>query len=121
MYISAALVGLAAAPLWTAQALYINRIGRYHAQHKCQTAEVSVGLFFGLFMAFLVLNQIRLAKRQTIRQSMKKSMEVLVSLIQWKYMDQIFLIPLTMWSLIQSTFLTAQFTRAFITCLIGIR
>ncbi|CAF1487512.1 unnamed protein product, partial [Rotaria sordida] len=67
------------------------------------------------------LNQIRLAKRQTIRQSMKKSMEVLVSLIQWKYMDQIFLIPLTMWSLIQSTFLTAQFTRAFITCLIGIR
>ncbi|CAF4105111.1 unnamed protein product [Rotaria sordida] len=53
MYISAALVGLAAAPLWTAQALYINRIGRYHAQHKCQTAEVSVGLFFGLFMAFL--------------------------------------------------------------------
>ncbi|CAF1162945.1 unnamed protein product, partial [Rotaria sordida] len=45
MYISAALVGLAAAPLWTAQALYINRIGRYHAQHKCQTAEVSVGLF----------------------------------------------------------------------------
>ncbi|CAF1619503.1 unnamed protein product [Adineta ricciae] len=190
MYISAALVGLGAAPLWTSEALYLNRIGRYHAQHKFQTVEMSVSLFFGIFSAitgtsliwgnlisyfvlrqsntppkvncgiyfdpkvsrptnetedvnettryvlcgvfagisilsmvvvYLAVDQIRLTKRQTIRQSMKKSIEVLASLIRCKEISQIFLIPLTMWSLTENAFLNAQFTRAFITCVIGIR
>lgn len=52
MFLSAAaLVGIASGPLWTAQAHYLNRIGRYHAHHKQQTAEVSVSLFFGLYYA----------------------------------------------------------------------
>ncbi|CAF1340424.1 unnamed protein product, partial [Rotaria sordida] len=53
MYISAALVGLAAGPLWTAKATYLNRIANYHAQHKHQRVEVSVSLFFGIFFGFL--------------------------------------------------------------------
>ncbi|CAF0820564.1 unnamed protein product [Adineta steineri] len=192
LYTSAGLVGLGAAPLWTAEALYVNRIGRYHAQHKRQLAETSVTLFFGIFstfqgtsavwgnlisyfvlnqsnnpqkvncgiyfdpktvkpmnhsggndvdeatryllfgifsgitvlsmvLLFLMLNHIQLAKKQSIRQSMKKSVDVLLSMIQCKHIDQLFLIPITIWTLVQSTFLTAQFTRAFITCLIGIR
>jgi hypothetical protein len=49
--LAAVLVGIAAGPLWTAQAHYLNRIGRYHAHHKQQTVEVSVSLFFGIYCA----------------------------------------------------------------------
>ncbi len=77
---------------------------------------------------------------ETMKQLLRKSLEVLSSLKEWKYIDQLFLIPLTMWTTIETAFLTAQFTRvgtyfislvkiqslfffsqAFITCLIGIR
>ncbi|UJR22295.1 hypothetical protein I4U23_025353 [Adineta vaga] len=190
MYISAAFVGLAAAPLWTAKATYLNQIARYHSQHKNQTHEISVSLFFGIFFAlfgtntiwgnlisYFVLNQsstaqkyncgihfdpqsalptnttqdvndttryilcgiftgmgflsmlllfftldsIQLTQKQTMKQLLNKSLEVLLSLKKWKYIDQFFLIPLTMWTTIETAFFTAQFTRAFITCLIGIR
>ncbi|CAF3818995.1 unnamed protein product, partial [Rotaria sp. Silwood1] len=50
--IGAALTGISMAPLWAAQAIYIDRIARYHAQHKRQTAEISVSLFFGIFFAW---------------------------------------------------------------------
>lgn len=56
--LGAALVGLAAAPLWTAKATYLNQIARYHAQHKSQTHEVSVSLFFGIFFALFGTNTI---------------------------------------------------------------
>ncbi len=74
-----------------------------------------------------------------MKQLFKKSLEVLLSLKEWKHVDQFFLIPLTMWTTIETAFLTAQFTRVkiiclyeiqnlcfffhqgFITCLIGIR
>ncbi|CAF1444616.1 unnamed protein product [Rotaria sp. Silwood1] len=190
MYISAALVGLAAAPLWTAKATYLNQIARYHSAHKKQTHEISVSLFFGIFFAlfgtntvwgnlisyfvlnrlsypqvincgvhfdpnialptnttedvnnttryilcgtfagmgvlsmlllFLTLDSVQLTQKQTMQQLLKKSLEVVVSFKKWKYIDQLFLIPLTMWTTIETAFLTAQFTRGFITCLIGIR
>ncbi|CAF1574181.1 unnamed protein product, partial [Adineta steineri] len=190
MYISAALVGLAAAPLWTAKATYLNQIARYHSQHKNQSHEISVSLFFGIFFAlfgtntiwgnvisyfvlnqssvaqkincgvhfdptsasptnttqnvddttryilcgiftgmgllsmlllFLTLDSIALTQKQTMKQLLKKSLEVLLSLKEWKHIDQFFLIPITMWTTIETAFLTAQFTRGFITCLIGIR
>ncbi|CAF1206004.1 unnamed protein product [Adineta steineri] len=190
MYISAALVGLAAAPLWTASATYLNQIARYHSQHKNQTHDISVSLFFGIFFAlfgtttiwgnlisyfvlhqssvaqkincgiyfnptsasptnttqnvddttryilcgifigmgllsmlllFLTLDSIALTQKQTMKQLLKKSLEVLLSLKKWKHIDQFFLIPITMWTTIETAFLTAQFTRGFITCLVGIR
>ncbi|CAF1638201.1 unnamed protein product, partial [Adineta steineri] len=190
MYISAALVGLSAAPLWTASATYLNQIARYHSQHKNQTYNISVSLFFGIFFAltgtssiwgnlisyfvlhqssvaqkincgihfnptlasptnttqnvddtaryilcgiftgmgllsmlllFLTLDSIALTQKQTIKQLLKKSLEVLLSLKEWKHIDQLFLIPITMWTTIETAFLSAQFTRGFITCLVGIR
>ncbi|CAF4564352.1 unnamed protein product [Rotaria sp. Silwood2] len=190
MYISAGLVGLGAAPLWTSQATYISRIARYYAHRKEKEVGVIVSLFFGMFYAIyytnliwgnllsylvlnqssqsqkfncgihfdplsktktsasnnvndvtryvlcgiyaglgivsiillvLVLDQIRLAKPQSVRQSLKKSVELLQSLIQWKHLNQLFLVPLIIWSTIEHAFLVVQFTRAFITCLIGIR
>jgi MFS family permease len=50
-FLGAALVGLAAAPLWTAKATYLNQIARYHCQHKKQNHDISVSLFFGIFFA----------------------------------------------------------------------
>jgi hypothetical protein len=47
-----------AAPLWTAKATYLNQIARYHSQHKNQTHEISVSLFFGIFFAFFGTNTI---------------------------------------------------------------
>lgn len=77
---------------------------------------------------------------ETMKQLLNKSLEVLLSLKEWKYLDQFFLIPITMWTTIETAFLTAQFTRVrfdliplvnqqslcffyqgFITCLVGIR
>jgi hypothetical protein len=46
-----------------------------------------------------------------MKQLFKKSLEVLLSLKEWKHVDQFFLIPLTMWTTIETAFLTAQFTR----------
>ncbi|CAF0789630.1 unnamed protein product [Rotaria sordida] len=190
MYISAAFVGLAAAPLWTAQATYLSQIARLYAQAKHQMTDVVVSLFFGIFFAcvgtsaiwgnlisYFVLNQsnypqklncgvyfdpqsavtvtmtsnvsektryilcgifsglgilsiillvfmldqIRLNQKQPVQQSLKKCIEVLQSFTRWKSVDQFFLIPLTMWTLIENSFFTAQFTRGFVNCLIGIR
>ncbi|CAF1320465.1 unnamed protein product [Didymodactylos carnosus] len=118
-YNGAALVGLAAAPLWTAKATYLNKLAQYHAQHHKQAEEISVSLFFGIFFAFF--DQIRLSKKQPLKQSLKKSLEVIISLTKWQHIDQLFLIPVTMWSTIETAFLTAQFTRGFVTCLAGIR
>ena len=56
--LGAALVGLAAAPLWTAKATYLNQIARYHCQHKKQTHEISVSVFFGIFFAIFGTNTI---------------------------------------------------------------
>ncbi|CAF5160148.1 unnamed protein product, partial [Rotaria sp. Silwood1] len=56
MYISAALVGFVAAPLWASQAVYLGRIAHYYAQHKHQTPEVYVSLFFVIFFAIFGTN-----------------------------------------------------------------
>ncbi|CAF4911121.1 unnamed protein product, partial [Rotaria sp. Silwood1] len=188
MYISAGLVGLGAAPLWTSQATYINRIARYYAHHKEKEVGVIVSLFFGIFYAIyytnliwgnllsylilnqssqsqkfncgihfdplskiqtgasnnvsdvtryvlcgiyagmgilsiillvLVLDQIRLAKPQSVRQSLKKSVELLQSLIQWKHLNQLFLSPLIIWSTVEHAFLVAQFTRVMASYIFG--
>ena len=49
-----------------------------------------------------------------MKQLLNKSLEVLLSLKEWKYVDQLFLIPITMWTTIETAFLTAQFTRVII-------
>ena len=48
---------------------------------------------------------------ETVKQLCYKSLEVLLSLKEWKFIDQLFLIPLTMWTTIETAYLTAQFTR----------
>lgn len=48
---------------------------------------------------------------ERVTQSLKKSVEVIQSLFRWKYIDQLFLVPITIWTMIESTFLLAQFTR----------
>lgn len=53
MSLAACLAGLAAAPLWTAQATYTNRIARYYAYHTQKNVEHIISLFFGIFFAVL--------------------------------------------------------------------
>ncbi|CAF0755185.1 unnamed protein product [Adineta ricciae] len=84
------------------------------------------GIYAGMgvvsvLLLILFLDPIHLTERQPIKQSLKKAIEVLRSLVQWKFLDQLLLVPITIWAMIEHTFLTAQFTRAFITCLVGIR
>jgi hypothetical protein len=45
------LIYISAAPLFNTVALYLNRIGRYHAYHKEKKEDVSVSLFFGIYCA----------------------------------------------------------------------
>ncbi|CAF1059694.1 unnamed protein product [Rotaria sordida] len=90
------------------------------------TRYVLCGIFAGMGVVSIILlvvalDQIRLAKPQSVRQSLKKSIELLQSLIKWKHLNQLFLAPLIIWSTMEHAFLVAQFTRAFITCLVGIR
>jgi hypothetical protein len=110
--------------------------------------------FLSMLLLFLTLDSIQLTQKrktwnllsfykmkdcsvETMKQLLNKSLEVLLSLKKWKHIDQLFLIPITMWTTIETAFLTAQFTRVrnyfhlkfnlyifyqgFITCLIGIR
>ena len=83
--------------------------------------------FLSMLLLFFTLDSIQLTQKrkklnlpfsrkknlflETMKQLLKKSLEVLLSLKDWKYIDQFFLIPLTMWTTIQGGFLTAQFTR----------
>lgn len=51
--LAASFAGLAAAPFWTAQATYINRIARYYAYHRQKNVDHIISLFFGIFFAVL--------------------------------------------------------------------
>jgi hypothetical protein len=81
-----------------------------------------------MLLLFLSLDQIRITKPrkylftismkedilfliEPVKQSLKKSVEVLKSLFRWRHIDQFFLVPLTMWTMIEHAFLIAQFTR----------
>jgi len=46
-----------------------------------------------------------------VTEATDRSIEVIRALFRWKYIDQLFLIPITMWTMIESAFLVAQFTR----------
>jgi hypothetical protein len=84
--------------------------------------------FLSMLLLFFTLDSIQLTQKrrikvmcfydtvkdfslETMKQLLNKSLEVLLSLKEWKYIDQFFLIPITMWTTIETAFLTAQFTR----------
>jgi hypothetical protein len=91
------------------------------------------GIFTGMgllsmLLLFLTLDSIQLTQKrkiwnllsfykmkdcsvETMKQLLNKSLEVLLSLKEWKHIDQFFLIPMTIWSTIENAFLTVQFTR----------
>ncbi len=48
---------------------------------------------------------------EPVVQSLKKSLDLIQSLFRWKNIDQLFLLPMIMWSMLELTFLIAQFTR----------
>ena len=50
--IAAALVGLGAAPLWTAKCSYLTDTGALYADSKLVHKDVIVNRFFGIFFMF---------------------------------------------------------------------
>jgi hypothetical protein len=48
---TAIVLGLAAAPLWTAKCAYLTEIGGYYSQLSGETSEAVVNRFFGIFFA----------------------------------------------------------------------
>ncbi len=49
---AAALVGLAAAPLWTSKCSYLTDTGTIYAESKSMSKNVIVNRFFGIFFMF---------------------------------------------------------------------
>ncbi|CAF1479647.1 unnamed protein product [Didymodactylos carnosus] len=65
----------------------------------------------------IFLDQRRKTSADTIPMMLKKSVKLLVSTVKHlKDFNQILLIPLTMWSGLEQSFLSAQFTKGFVSC-----
>ncbi|CAF4042969.1 unnamed protein product [Rotaria sordida] len=196
MYPAAALVGLAAAPLWTAKCSYLTDTSAIYAENKLIDKNVIVNRFFGLFFMFfqsaqiwgnlisylilkpmeiktnetrtnsirkydkcgadfseqeykrakvinqiepktvnilcivyicicicsiliiiIFLNQRRKASKDNISLMFRHSITLLISTIKHlRHAKQLFLIPLTIWSGLEQSFLSAQFTLSFVSC-----
>ncbi|UJR33101.1 hypothetical protein I4U23_020558 [Adineta vaga] len=196
MYPAAALVGLAAAPLWTSKCSYLTETGAIYADMKHVHKDVIVNRFFGLFFMFfqssqvwgnlisylvlkpkekennetlsmdvkiydkcgadfsekeyrgaevinqidrktidilciiyicicicsiliviIFLNQRRKTSRNKVSVMLCDSIRLLISTIrQMKNINQLLLIPLTIWSGLEQSFLSAQFTKGFVSC-----
>jgi hypothetical protein len=52
LFSAAALVGLAAAPLWTSKCTYLTDTGTVYAESKSVHKDVIVNRFFGIFFMF---------------------------------------------------------------------
>ncbi len=50
--LAAVLVGLAAAPLWTAKCSYLTDTGTIYAESKSMAKDVIINRFFGIFFMF---------------------------------------------------------------------
>lgn len=54
----AILVGLGAAPLWSAKCTYLTQLGNYLSRHLGEAAEPLISRFFGIFFLFFQSSQI---------------------------------------------------------------
>ncbi|CAF2556398.1 unnamed protein product [Rotaria sp. Silwood2] len=187
MYPTAALVGLAAAPLWTSKCSYLTDTGAIYAESKLVHKNVIVNRFFaqvwGNLISYVVLkpmeiktngtitnltekynkcgadfseqeykgahvtnqidrktiqilcivyvcicicsiliiisflNQRRKASKDNISLMFRHSVTLLVSTVKhMRHVKQLLLIPLTIWSGLEQSFLGAQFTLGFVSC-----
>ncbi|UJR26005.1 hypothetical protein I4U23_007351 [Adineta vaga] len=86
-------------------------------------------IYIGLAVASIILVGVLLDQRRTktkskggIKGSLKNSLSHLASTFKHlKHPNQILLIPFTLWSGFEQTYIAAQFTKGFITCAVGIK
>ncbi|CAF4764066.1 unnamed protein product [Rotaria sp. Silwood1] len=103
MYPTAALVGLSAAPLWTSKGSYLTDSG-----------------ICSILTLVILLDQRRIASRDQISVMLRNSVKLLISTIKhMRHINQLLLIPMTIWAGLELTFLFAQFTQAFVSCAIN--
>ncbi|CAF0939254.1 unnamed protein product [Adineta ricciae] len=70
-----------------------------------------------ILIVAIFLNQRRKTSRDKISAMLRDSVRLLISSIrQMKNINQLLLIPLTIWSGLEQSFLSAQFTKGFVSC-----
>ncbi|CAF1633949.1 unnamed protein product [Rotaria sp. Silwood1] len=70
-----------------------------------------------MIILIIFLDQRRTASHEKISVMVRKSLKLLISTIKhMREINQLLLIPLTIWSGLEQTFLFTQFTKAFISC-----
>ena len=65
-FLAAALVGLGAAPLWTAKCSYLTDTGALYADAKLVHKDVVVNRFFGIFFMFFQSGSVQSSLRSII-------------------------------------------------------
>ena len=60
MMVSAAILGLSAAPLWTAKSSYMTELGIMYSKLSGETKEAVINRFFGVFFFFFQSGQLSL-------------------------------------------------------------
>ncbi|CAF3981831.1 unnamed protein product [Adineta steineri] len=105
----------------------------FHSDHS---APVSKNLAFtlcyiyiGLIVASIILIALLLDQRRSktdskssIKAQLKNSLHHVASTFKHlRHLNQILLIPFTLWSGLEQPYITAQFTKGFITCAVGIK
>ncbi|CAF1117677.1 unnamed protein product [Adineta steineri] len=104
--------------------------------HSDRSAPVSKNLAFtlcyiyiGLAIASIILIALLLDQRRSktdskssIKAQLKNSLHHVASTFKHlRHLNQILLIPFTLWSGLEQTYIGAQFTKGFITCTVGIK
>ncbi|CAF3229206.1 unnamed protein product [Rotaria socialis] len=204
MYPTAALVGLAAAPLWTSKCIYLTEMGSIYAFEKKLDKNIIINRYFGIFFMFfqsgqiwgnlisylvlmpeeriyaingtennrslvfesyakcgadfieeeyqavedtnridrktidilciiyicicvcsilivaVFLDQRRTSSRDRMSVMFCNSMKLLVSTVKHlRHINQLLLIPITVWSGLEQSFLWTQFSKGFISCVLN--
>ncbi|CAF0796002.1 unnamed protein product [Brachionus calyciflorus] len=191
---TAIILGLGAAPLWTAKCTFLTDLGTLYAKLSGETAEIVINRFFGIFFAmfqsgniwgniisstvlkpivdenstfvsnitfcgvndcpgsgsveikkpqkstvyllcgiyigcalfaafliFTFINSYRKLGLKHSKEEQKTPVELLVNTLRHiKNKNQILIIPLTLWSGFEQAYISADFTKSFISCVKGV-
>lgn len=92
-----------------------------------RTRNILIGIYVGacflsILCIVLLLDQRKKPSAETLKQTMLDSVKLLKStFVQVIKMDQLLLIPLTIWCGLEQSFINSQFTQGLVTCAYGIQ
>ncbi|CAF1312934.1 unnamed protein product [Rotaria sordida] len=96
----------------------VNKIDRRTIDILC-IIYVCIGIC-SILTLIILLDQRRITSRDEISVMLRNSVKLLISTIKhMRHINQLLLIPMTIWAGLELTFLFAQFTQAFVSCAIN--